>query len=81
MNCWPERIRRHLRYGGRVIGICGGFQMLGSCVDDPHGVEGAAGHSKGLGLLGLGTTLTRQKRLAQVTGRCVFAPDVLEAAG
>lgn len=76
---WPDRIRRHLRYGGKVIGICGGFQMLGSCVDDPHGVEGVAGHSKGLGLLGLGTTLTRQKRLAQVTGRCVFAPDALEA--
>ncbi|SDF85442.1 adenosylcobyric acid synthase (glutamine-hydrolysing) [Massilia sp. PDC64] len=77
---WPDRIRRHLRYGGKVIGICGGFQMLGSCVDDSHGVEGTPGHSKGLGLLGLGTTLTRQKRLAQVTGRCVFAPDAMDAA-
>ncbi|NIA57961.1 cobyric acid synthase [Massilia sp. TW-1] len=77
---WPERIRRHLRYGGKVIGICGGFQMLGACVDDPYGVEGVAGHSKGLGLLDLGTTLTRQKRLAQVSGRCAFAPGAVDAA-
>jgi adenosylcobyric acid synthase len=77
---WPDRIRRHLRYGGKVIGICGGFQMLGARVDDPHGVEGAPGHSQGLGLLDLATTLTREKRLAQVSGRCVFAPAAPEAA-
>ncbi|MBW8902230.1 MAG: cobyric acid synthase, partial [Massilia sp.] len=71
---WPDRIRRHLRYGGKVIGICGGFQMLGAYVDDPHGVEAAAGRSMGLGLLDLDTTLTRQKRLAQVSGHCTFAP-------
>jgi len=69
---WPERIRRHLRYGGKVIGICGGFQMLGTIVDDPHGVEGAPGQSAGLGVLDLQTTLTREKRLAQVRGRCAF---------
>jgi adenosylcobyric acid synthase len=77
---WPDRIRRHLRYGGKVIGICGGFQMLGAGVDDPHGVEGVPGSSPGLGLLDLGTTLTRAKRLAQVSGRCVFASDVPDAA-
>jgi adenosylcobyric acid synthase len=77
---WPDRIRRHLRYGGKVIGICGGFQMLGARVDDPHGVEGAAGHSPGLGLLDLDTTLTREKRLAQVAGRCAFAADARDAA-
>jgi adenosylcobyric acid synthase len=77
---WPDRIRRHLRYGGKVIGICGGFQMLGACVDDPHGVEGVPGRSPGLGLLDLDTTLTREKRLAQVRGRCVFAPDTPAAA-
>jgi adenosylcobyric acid synthase len=76
---WPDRIRRHLRYGGKVIGICGGFQMLGARVDDPHGVEGAAGQSPGLGLLDLDTTLTREKRLAQVAGRCAFAPDAAVA--
>ena len=69
---WPEAIARHLRYGGKVIGVCGGFQMLGTAVRDPHGVEGGAGESAGLGLLDLDTTMTREKRLCQVSGSCVF---------
>jgi adenosylcobyric acid synthase len=56
-----------------VIGICGGFQMLGKSVSDPHGVEGEAGVSAGLGLLDMDTELTQEKRLAQVSGRCAFA--------
>jgi adenosylcobyric acid synthase len=71
---WKDAIHRHLRYGGKVIGICGGFQMLGRFVDDPDGVEGGAGRSEALGLLDLATTLTCDKRLAQVSGRCVFDP-------
>ena len=70
---WDAYLARHLRYGGKVIGICGGFQMLGTSVDDPHGVEGSAGTSAGLGLLDLHTELTREKRLAQVSGTCAFA--------
>jgi adenosylcobyric acid synthase len=69
---WADAIRRHLRYGGKVIGICGGFQMLGRFVDDPDGVEGAAGRSEALALLELGTTLTQEKRLVRVRGHCVF---------
>ena len=69
---WGDYLVRHLRYGGKVIGICGGFQMLGTSVADPHGVEGAAGMSSGLGLLAMHTELTREKRLAQVTGHCAF---------
>jgi len=76
---WQEQIRRHLRYGGKVIGVCGGFQMLGRHVDDPDGVEAAAGRSAGLGLLDVQTTLTRDKRLAQVSGNCVFAADAMDA--
>jgi adenosylcobyric acid synthase len=72
---WPERIARHLRYGGKVIGVCGGFQMLGHSVADPHGVEGAAGDTPGLGLLDMATTLTQDKRLEQVSGLCAFAAD------
>ena len=70
---WPDALRRHLRYGGKVIGICGGFQMLGHSVNDPHGVEGIAGVSEGLGLLDMSTDMTRDKRLVEVTGRCAFA--------
>jgi len=76
---WPERIRRHLRYGGKVIGVCGGFQMLGRHVDDPDGVEAAAGRSAGLCVLDLETTLARDKRLAQVSGHCVFGAGAMDA--
>lgn len=70
---WSQALRRHLRYGGKVIGICGGFQMLGRSVSDPHGVEGAPGASEGFGLLDVETELTREKRLTQVHGHCAFA--------
>jgi len=70
---WDAYLARHLRYGGKVIGICGGYQMLGRGVADPHGVEGAPGVSAGLNLLDIDTELTREKRLAQVKGRCDFA--------
>src|SRR5690606_20068724 len=48
---WESRIQRHLRYGGRVLGICGGFQMLGEWINDPDGIEGTPGGNPGLGLL------------------------------
>lgn len=67
-NDWPDALRRHLRYGGKLIGICGGFQMLGRSVDDPLGIEGAAGAASGLGLLHLDTVLTPDKKLEQVSG-------------
>jgi adenosylcobyric acid synthase len=70
---WSEAITRHLRYGGKLIGICGGFQMLGQRVDDPRGIEGEAGSSPGLGLLDMHTELTAHKRLAQASARCAFA--------
>lgn len=70
---WGEYIAKHLRYGGKVIGICGGFQMLGLTVADPHGVEGAPGESHGLGVLDMHTEMTQDKRLAQVSGHCEFA--------
>lgn len=69
---WPAAIERHLRYGGKVIGICGGFQMLGKTVGDPHGVEGTPGSIDGLGLLDMHTELTQQKQLQQVFGQCLF---------
>ncbi|UIN19449.1 cobyric acid synthase [Herbaspirillum frisingense] len=69
---WTEAISRHLRYGGKLIGICGGFQMMGERIDDPQGVEGTPGSSAGLGLLAMHTELTQEKRLLQVSGHCNF---------
>ena len=72
-NDWPQALRKHLRYGGKVIGICGGYQMLGRTVADPAGIEGTPGMSAGLGLLSVDTVLATQKTLSRVTGRCAFA--------
>ncbi|CAD6523555.1 Cobyric acid synthase [Paraburkholderia metrosideri] len=77
---WDAVLQRHLRYGGRVIGICGGMQMLGREVADPHGVEGAPGASAGLGWLDYSTVLTRDKTLKNVTGRLAL-PGSPEIAG
>lgn len=65
---WDNAIFKHLRYGGKVIGICGGYQMLGQMIDDPHGVEDIAGSIKGLALLDINTELTTHKTLTQVSG-------------
>jgi adenosylcobyric acid synthase len=65
---WPAAIERHLRYGGKLLGICGGLQMLGTQIDDPHGLEGAPGSSAGLGLLDFATVLEPEKQLRNVQG-------------
>ncbi|MEA1608007.1 cobyric acid synthase [Pseudomonas spirodelae] len=66
---WPAAINKHLRYGGKVLGICGGLQMLGMQIDDPQGLEGAAGSSAGLGLLDFSTVLEAEKQLRNVHGQ------------
>lgn len=70
---WSDYIDKHLRYGGKLIGICGGYQMLGKRIDDPHGVEGVAGSEDGLGLLQLVTCLTQKKQLTYVDGHLFIA--------
>ncbi len=70
---WEAAIHRHLRYGGRLIGICGGFQMLGKSIHDPLGLEGEFGSSEGLGLLDLETTLEHEKQLRNAGGRLAVA--------
>lgn len=65
---WDLAIARHLRYGGKLLGICGGLQMLGERIDDPHGLEGPAGSSAGLGLLAFDTVLEPEKQLRNVRG-------------
>ncbi len=66
---WEQSIQRHLRYGGKLLGICGGFQMLGKALHDPEGIEGVTGSSEGLGLLDMETRLELQKQLLLVEGR------------
>ncbi|MCH8498798.1 MAG: cobyric acid synthase [Marinobacter sp.] len=65
---WPQAIQRHLRYGGKLLGICGGFQMLGDSINDPQGLEGPAGSEPGLGLLAMTTTMVAGKQLHRVAG-------------
>ncbi|MBY4704994.1 MULTISPECIES: cobyric acid synthase [Ralstonia] len=67
-NRWEAAIARHLRYGGKLIGICGGMQMLGRRLHDPRGLEGTPGSVDGLGYLDFETTLEAAKRLRQVRG-------------
>ena len=61
-------IRAHLRRGGHVLGLCGGYQMLGKNLADPEGIEGAAGAVEGLGLLDVSTVLSGEKLLEEVFG-------------
>jgi len=65
---WEDAIRRHLRYGGKLIGICGGLQMLGQQLHDPLGLEGKPSSAPGLGLMNYETTLGAEKTLVNVKG-------------
>ena len=65
---WDIDIRAHVRRGGRVVGLCAGFQMLGQLVSDPDGLEGPPGDTPGLGLLDVVTVIGHDKRLAQISG-------------
>ncbi|NOI25227.1 cobyric acid synthase [Vibrio mediterranei] len=65
---WDKDIYRHLRFGGKVMGICGGFQILGKHITDSLGIEGKIGTSDGLALLDVDTELLPEKQLTNVTG-------------
>ncbi len=65
---WDVDLVAHRRRGGRILGICGGYQMLGRTIADPEGIEGTPGVSEGLGLLDVETVMTPEKRLTRVTG-------------
>lgn len=69
---WDKQIARHLRLGGKVMGICGGYQMLGESIADPDGIEGEPGSSEGLGYLQTSTVLEPHKQLKRVTGKLVM---------
>jgi adenosylcobyric acid synthase len=68
---WDVDLRAHLRRGGSVLGICGGYQMLGRSIADPHGIEGPPSKVEGLGLFEVDTILEGDKVLIEVTGETV----------
>lgn len=76
---WHEDVRAHYRRGGHVLGICGGYQMLGHWVSDLDGIEGHAGTAPGLGLLDIKTVMTDDKRLTET--RAIHVPSNQEIVG
>ncbi|MEM7662084.1 MAG: cobyric acid synthase [Pseudomonadota bacterium] len=72
---WDHDIISHARAGGRILGICGGYQMLGRKISDPHGVDGTPGIAEGLGLLEVDTTMTQEKRVASIKGISVRSSE------
>ncbi len=68
---WDIDIAAHVRRGGHVLGLCGGYQMLGVSIADPHGIEGPAGSVPGLSLLQVDTVIAGEKALAEVSGTTV----------
>jgi len=68
---WDIDLAAHVRHGGRVLGICGGYQMLGKRVADPEGAEGPRGEVAGLGLLDVETILEGEKSLRSIAGICL----------
>ena len=78
---WDRQIERHLRYGGKVIGICGGYQMLGEWIHDPLAVESAAGSTPGLAFLNAHTTLASEKTLTNVSGTLTLDAHTLSISG
>jgi adenosylcobyric acid synthase len=71
---WDIDLRAHVRRGGHVLGICGGYQMLGRTVADPHGIEGPPSQVNGLGLLPVDTVLEGDKVLVEVSGTAHGVP-------
>ena len=72
---WATAIQKHLRYGGKVVGLCGGYQMLGRMIHDPLGLEGQPGSTPGLAALDLETTLESDKQLRNVSGHLALPGD------
>ncbi|WP_049721439.1 cobyric acid synthase [Gilvimarinus polysaccharolyticus] len=68
LNNWQAKLDKHLRYGGKLLGVCGGLQMLGNRIDDPAGIEDTPGSINGFGYLDFNTELTAHKALLNVSG-------------
>ncbi|WP_198783493.1 cobyric acid synthase [Shewanella putrefaciens] len=78
---WDKELAKHLRYGGKVLGICGGYQMLGQSIADPMGIEDSLGTSQGLGYLPIATEFKAEKQLRRVTGHLALQGQNVEVKG
>ena len=78
---WDKQIAKHLRYGGKLLGICGGYQMLGERIADPMGIEDSQGVSQGLGYLPITTEFKAEKQLRRVTGHLALQGQQVEIKG
>lgn len=76
-NGWDIDLQAHLRRDGHVLGICGGYQMLGKMISDAHGIEGDPRTVEGLGLLDVSTVMTPEKRLALTDANYLSSGDPL----
>ena len=78
---WDKQIAKHLRYGGKVLGICGGYQMLGERIADPLGIEDVLGTSQGLGYLPITTEFKAEKQLRSVAGELTLLGQTVAIKG
>ena len=80
---WQDYLKKHLRYGGKVIGICGGYQMLGEQLRDPLGLENPHPdtQSAGFGLIPMETVLEKDKQLKQRQGTLSFTTKSTDVTG
>ncbi|MBQ4839197.1 cobyric acid synthase [Pseudoalteromonas luteoviolacea] len=78
---WDQEIKRHLRYQGKVLGICGGLQMLGQKIVDPLNIESSQKFTMALGLAALTTELKETKQLTNVSGHCLLNNGKVDISG
>ena len=77
-NGWDIDLEAHIRRGGHVLGVCGGYQMLGQEISDPQGIEGASCTVPGLGHLDITTVMDPEKRLATTRAQYLPTGSVVE---
>lgn len=75
---WASKLINYAKNGGELGGICGGYQMLGTAIQDPEGIEGPPGEDKGLGLLKLVTVMKLEKILSQSVGTWISTDEQVE---
>ena len=76
---WDVDLHAHIRRGGHVLGVCGGYQMLGRVIDDPEGIEGPPSRVEGLGWLDIETVMTPEKRVTETSARDIATGAAITA--